>query len=376
MKFMEKAKRFFTLKRRANDGFTLVELIVVIAILAILAGVAVPAYSGYIKKAEKAGDLQLLAAVNDAFAAACMAEGTQATAVKRAALTWDENCVVGISSVDGAANAGIDAAFQMFYKGNEGTEFKVLANKLVFANGVFVEDNEETVSINWGGKDYNIKQNSVQNYMNSVFYGKEEALAEEMDTLSGAFGAVAGADLSKVETYFGKDFADYIGEETDATTIGNKTALWIAQQTEGMTAQDAGEALLAAKKALGQNNGSISDISDDPLTTMSIMYGAITAYAYGEGQGTATAQALAAGVTDQQSLLALINTAANDQSFLKYVGSEDAEGNFTIGSQFEKDMNGFIGALDAVNSVSPGVNVGESDLWSNAGLADLLAGLQ
>lgn len=36
---------------KKNDGFTLVELIVVIAILAILAGVATAGYSAYIKKA-------------------------------------------------------------------------------------------------------------------------------------------------------------------------------------------------------------------------------------------------------------------------------------------------------------------------------------
>ena len=51
---------------KKNGGFTLVELIVVIAILAILAGVAVPAYSGYIAKAEQAADLQTLSAVNTA----------------------------------------------------------------------------------------------------------------------------------------------------------------------------------------------------------------------------------------------------------------------------------------------------------------------
>ena len=52
MDLKKKMKAFFTLKRHANEGFTLVELIVVIAILAILAGIAVPAYSGYIDKAQ------------------------------------------------------------------------------------------------------------------------------------------------------------------------------------------------------------------------------------------------------------------------------------------------------------------------------------
>ena len=41
---------------KKNGGFTLVELIVVIAILAILAGIAIPAYSGYIQKAEEHSD--------------------------------------------------------------------------------------------------------------------------------------------------------------------------------------------------------------------------------------------------------------------------------------------------------------------------------
>ena len=49
-----------------NKGFSLVELIVVIAIMAILVGVAVPVYTSYIEKANKATDIQAIDNLNHA----------------------------------------------------------------------------------------------------------------------------------------------------------------------------------------------------------------------------------------------------------------------------------------------------------------------
>ena len=66
---------------KKNGGFTLVELIVVIAILAILAGVAVPAYSGYITKANNAKDMQVLSAINTAAQGIAAAEGVTITGI-------------------------------------------------------------------------------------------------------------------------------------------------------------------------------------------------------------------------------------------------------------------------------------------------------
>ena len=82
-------------KEKRNQGFTLVELIIVVAILAILTVVAVPQYTKYVEKSKIATDKQVALVVESAMHALC-ADGT-ITIAAAPYVIWDTD--VGL--VDG-----------------------------------------------------------------------------------------------------------------------------------------------------------------------------------------------------------------------------------------------------------------------------------
>ena len=129
-------------KLRDKAGFTLVELIVVIAILGILAGVGTVGYSGYIKKANQAADEQLLGAVNQAFAAACIENNVNFSGIATggAGLTYTENGpVTGVTPVQGVtgnALTELNSDFLRYYAGNESAALKYYkAGEITFYAG-------------------------------------------------------------------------------------------------------------------------------------------------------------------------------------------------------------------------------------------------
>jgi len=117
--------KFFKKLAKKNDGFTLVELIVVIAILGILAAVAVPAYSGYMDKAKEAADTQVTSAINTAFAAACTENGesnTDVTAnVNVNSTSFKVEGITVTAGVSETVGNNIEADFLTYFAGNTDT---------------------------------------------------------------------------------------------------------------------------------------------------------------------------------------------------------------------------------------------------------------
>ena len=220
MKFMEKAKRFFTLNAANHEGFTLVELIVVIAILAILAGVAVPAYSGYIKRAEKAADLQLLGAINEAYAAACMSEGVWETLDPNSAKMPIVN---GKINLNGVAPVAVADDFAMFYMGNENAAFKVItALRFNPVSKVFEDAGEGAVVSLPGGGTISLTPDQLALLKGSTYANDISGLMTQVDGVSGlVMGLLVGenGDTSLAQAVLG-DFLN-----SDAYLAGTIVAL-------------------------------------------------------------------------------------------------------------------------------------------------------
>ena len=110
--------------KKMQQGFTLIELMIVVAIIGILAAVAIPAYSDYTKRAKMSEALGFVANAKTAVAEAYQATGTLPANNTAAGLdststniksTYVESVSVGNGGVitveiQGTGDAGLDAA--------------------------------------------------------------------------------------------------------------------------------------------------------------------------------------------------------------------------------------------------------------------------
>lgn len=318
-------KNFWTMKR-GQAGFTLVELIVVIAILAILGGVAVPAYSGYVKKAEYAADEALLAELNTAFAAACAINGENHIGRKDASATITE----GAAAVEVTGITGFADAFNTFY---EGGEFKVMTSLGYNKEKGCFEDNSGRFSslFNTLKEKYG---DAIANKILSTNLGaiKTEDLFEQLNgamDMAGNLGLANMGGEGFVNAYFsylGFDPSAYSSDEEaqaaldaklealgvdDATASTNAVALYAAQNSSGVTIDR-----LNAWLGNGNDTDDLeANASANTLAEAGAIYGMYLSY-----------QQKINGTVPTGNTLDIMNDALSDAGFANWVStSSDAQ---------------------------------------------------
>ena len=347
MNLRNKMKKFFTLSRSAEGGFTLIELIVVIVILGILGGVGTVAYSGYVKKANRAADEQLFAEIEKAIHLAYYSD-----------TDGFEGGYIALSMTDDATASSTD-----------------LENAMAAAFGSDWASQAKILCSDW----------TSAAYVDSSFKGQETALlgvvedlTETLETLIGNNNSLVGANFS--------DFLTDLDVDTDESgAVADAAVLYVARDSSEMSEAQR-QNVIKAMAGMLTSSDPIADINtamggNKVVAACAAYYAIVEGYCrYADGKGYSDARnALETASFGENPADAknAVNAKVNAVMAVIMDGTSFKDGTyveeyFKTGGQAEKDAEAYLDVLNTVHSAQndilniEGKNLGDSNFYDEA----------